>query len=754
MISLHDRLRSELAPQYEVEREIGKGGMGRVFLARDVVLDRPVAIKVLRPDTAGPGAGERLRDEARILARLDHPGIVRVYTAGFAAGSFYYVMDYVEGETLHDRLAHGPLPAHEAMDLTAHLLEALGVAHEHGVVHRDVKPSNVFLVRGRALLTDFGIAKLFGPDQEGRTRLGDQVGSPGHMAPEQVSGEPVTPATDVFTAGMLAYKMLSGRSWSILTAPEDIDWSGVPRRVVPVLRKALENDPQRRWADAQEFGQALDAARQARISPRVRIAAAVAALAVATVLGWVASKESGGIRSMESVAVLPFVNQPPDAGAAYMTQGLADAIATHLARTSSLRVIGRASSVELGQDDLASVGAGLGVGHIVTGTVRREGGRAHVGVQLYVAETGELLWGETFTPDVAVLPSLQGEIAIRIAEELGVVMSDEERARMGRQPTQDLEAYDLYLLGRFNWKRRTPAGFEEAAEYFRQAVERDSTFALAWSGLADTYSTLPIYSDVAELDVYPLAEEAAMRALELDSTLAEAHTSVGQVERVNFDYSDVEARFRRAIELDPNYSTAHQWLCQTLVFTGRAAEGLPNCREAVALDPYSVPVNVTLGTSLYYARRYDEAIEHFGRVIQLDSAFAGGYLFRSQAFLQQSRIDDAIKDLVTAYTFHGLPRDGALAMAEAVAGRAPPETALRVIRMLEGRPDMDRSLLARWSAWFGDSDYAMELLREGYRRRDYRMQSIGVEPMLDGLRDRPEFQEILEQVGVAGVGTQ
>ncbi len=522
MKSLLEQLREALAPQYEIEREIASGGMGTVLLARDTVLDRKVAIKVHKPDLAIPNAAKRLAQEARILARLKHPNVVSVYNAGEIGESFYYIMDYVEGETLAARLERGPLPTEEVLKLGGDLLAALAAAHSHGIVHRDVKPGNIFLVEDRALLGDFGIAK-HGEDSGSRiTEPGHRLGTPGYMSPEQVAGESVTSSADVYAVGMLLYEALTGRRWSVLTQAQEGDWSGVPADVAQRLQDALAWSPDDRPDAGTLRERLLGTSRPEPPKKKKAIvwAAAVAAVGIVLGGGWALGRlapRSVSTVSATSIAVLPFTVRG-SGEFAYLGEGMVDLLSTKLDGAGNLRSADPRAVLSLVAQEGGAlpdpeqgrrIAGGLGAGLYVLGNVVEVQGRLHLDASLYDPDLGA---------DAIAQASAEGDadrifdLVDQLAAELLAGQAQGPHARVTRiaaVTTNSLPALKAYLQGEHEFRA---GNFVPAAEAFQRATEADSTFALAWYRLA-------IVGDW--LFRSELVESSAEQAVRHDSRLSE-----------------------------------------------------------------------------------------------------------------------------------------------------------------------------------------------------------------------------------------
>jgi serine/threonine-protein kinase len=550
-------LQASLADRYLIERELGRGGMATVYLARDLKHRRPVALKVLSPTVAATLGADRFLREIELAARLQHPHILTVFDSGDAQGTLWFTMPYVEGESLRDRLRRArQLPLADALRITTEAARALDFAHQHGVVHRDIKPENLLLTTdGSTLVADFGIARALGETGQ-LTETGIVVGTPTYMSPEQAAGErTIDGRSDIYSLACVLYEMLAGEPphtgpnvqaliakrlsepvRSVRTTRE------VPLGVERTITRALARAPADRFQSAGEFGRALETtgeltggvAPPAGAARRGRRAAALVGLvlAVAAAAFLVARMRapSGGaaVTGPPSTAVLPFDDLNPGSDQEYFSDGLTEELITALSRVEGIRVAARTSSFQFkGQQvDVREVGRRLQVGSVLEGSVRRSGNRVRITAQLVNARDGYQLWASAYDRELADVFAVQEEIAQAIIAALRVRLGVRDSAVLRARPTADPEAHDLYLKGRFAWNRRTAAGMEEAVRYLERAVARDSTFATAWAGLADAYVLVVPYAGAPRETTWPKARAAAMRALALDSTLGEAHTAL------------------------------------------------------------------------------------------------------------------------------------------------------------------------------------------------------------------------------------
>jgi len=805
---LRAQLQSTLVGSYALERELGGGGMSRVFVATETALGRRVVVKVLPPELAGAASAERFRREIQVAARLHHPHVVPVLAAGKADGLLYYTMPLVEGESLRDRLRRtGALPVAEAVRVLRDVADALAYAHARNVVHRDIKPENILLEGGHAAVADFGVAKALAvatmdgagtPRLETLTSVGLAVGTPAYMAPEQALGDPATDhRADLYALGVVAYELLAGSPPFAGRTPQELVGGHVARTPEPVaarrpdlppalaalVMRLLEKQPDDRPQSADEVLRALEglgapkapSVRARTAAPRgiAMLAAAALVLAligfaawartsrakagegtsVASTAGRAAVATSVATSVARSVAVLPFVNVSADRENEYFSDGMTEELINALANVPGLRVAARTSSFAFkGRSvDVREVATKLGVGTVLEGSVRRAGSRLRVTAQLIDAGAGYDLWSESYDREVTDVFAVQENIARAIVGALRVRLGGPDSALVTR-PTRDIAAYDLYLKGRFAWNQRTSAAVPEAVQYFEQAVARDPRFAEAYAGLADVYLLLPTFGGTPPSEAWPKAKAAAERALALDSTLASAHTSLAYGTMLyDWDWPRAEAGFRRAIAAAPNYATAHHWYADYLAGRGRQAESLREMRRAHELDPLSRIIGTELGWVLHIAGRNDEAAAQLHETLRLDPNYAHAHLILGMVYLAQRRADTAVASLRTALDLGGFhPQTvGALVAAYAASGnRGAARRLLADMRDRSAREYVSPFGFAIAYAGLGDTTRAIEALNQAVDERDGLLPENFFDPILDPLRPDPRFARVQERMGL------
>ena len=666
---LRSRLEAALGASYAIERELGGGGMSRVFLAEETALARKVVIKVLPAELAAEVNAERFRREIQLAAKLQHPYIVPVLSTGIADGLPYFTMPFVEGESLRAHLQKaGELPIPETIAIVRDVLEALAYAHDCGVVHRDIKPENVLLARNHAHVADFGVAKALSAStnaQSGLTSLGVALGTPAYMAPEQAVADPSTDhRADLYAVGAMAYEMLTGfqvfsqRSPQAMLAahatetPEPVHRRrpNVPAPLSALVMRLLEKRAADRPQNASEAlallagaatpsgGMAPTAAYEttASVPPRSRkrlwlAAVILVALGVGATQYALRRSASGTSPSAQgaSIAVMPFENMSGDPKNDYLGDGLSEELIGGLSRVKGLQVAARTSSFAFKgkSEDVRSIGAKLGVNSVLGGSVRRAGNKLRVSVQLTNVANGFNLWSETYDREMSDVFAVEDDISKAIVGALSVRLAGTQSAApLVQQTTNDPVAYDLYLKGRYAWQQRG-SHLPEATEFFKQAIARDSNFALAWSGLADNYTTMASWGYVSPEVAAAEAPVYAARSVALAPDLPETHTSLGNSScQLTRDYDRGLAELRRAIALNPSLGVAHYFLSLCLGIAGRPREAITYGNEALRLEPLNGQFTAATGRAYLQLGKPDSALAVLFRGAKLSPNLSSPYV--------------------------------------------------------------------------------------------------------------------------------
>ena len=796
-------LQAALGDAYTIDRELGGGGMSRVFLAREHALGRTVVVKVLLPLLAAGIRAERFAREVRVAAALQHPNVVPLFTAGEAAGLPYYVMPYVRGESLRARLIReGRLPLADALSILRDVARGLAYAHEQGVVHRDVKPENVLLAdpstgsgQAAAVVTDFGIAKAVvaaagdhgAQHTESATDLwtlsmvGSTVGTPAYMAPEQAAGDPrLDHRADLYAWGLLAYELLGGaHPFADRTTPQEVLAAHLGQAPSPLYRSApqlspplaslvmrcLEKDPARRPQSAREILETLAVVatptaqdvrvgwRGARWVPKAVLVGAGLAAVAFLVYGATVRRDNAPPPSPPlSLAVLPFEAVGGDTANAYFGEGIADEIATALSKAGGLRIASPTSVAAFRSThtaDARELGRRLGVTTLLEGRVRRSGGRMRLKVQLTSVADGMALWSDEYEREVKDVFRVQDEIARSIAGALrarlpGVAGPQPDRA-VTSTGTANAEAYDLYLRGNYLLERRG-AGVAKAVAYFERAIAADSTFARAHATLAFALELLPNYAATPPRAVERRTIEAARRALALDSTLAEAYTALGLAHVLALRWPEADEAFQHAVAVDPGFAPGQYFYGAHLVRVGRLADGEEHMRRARFADPLSVPASQLWAYTLSLLGRYDESLAESRRAYELDTSSAGARGFGPLAVLHDGHPEEA---KATARVAVSPPFGGVGVAAYVLAAAGDRERAVAIVRELETRRGEWSVTTGLTYAYLGLGDTARALsAMETAVRLGERPYIPLADPMYDPVRRSLRFAAIVRRLGL------
>ncbi len=771
---------------YEILDPLGAGGMGEVYRARDSRLGRDVAIKVLPEHLAGdPQALERFEREARAIAALSHPNIVALFDVGSDQGISYTVTELLEGENLRAGLARGLMNWRRAVEIGAGIADGLSAAHSKGIIHRDLKPENIFLTTdGRTKVLDFGIARRVtvsgsGSNAPTQTAAGTLLGTVGYMSPEQVRGEPAEAPSDIFSFGCVLYEMVTGRrafthptSAETMTAilkeepPQAADSvKGLPAELNRLIVRTLEKSPQRRLQSARDLAASLrdlaaaDTSRRAAL-PMARLsrrALGLAALALVAVIAgvlltvWLLWREE----PIDSLAVLPFVNAGGDPNMEYLSDGIAENLINGLSRFPGLRVVPRSRAFRYKGRTVDSQKAGeeLNVRAVLTGRVLQRGDLLNIQVELVDVLRDSQLWGSQFDRKLAEIMTVQEEITREVSTRLKLRPSEEAQRGLTRRFTENNEAYQLYLKGRYYWNRRTEQTLQRARDYFQQAIDKDPGYALAWSGLADCYALFAGYMVTPPRESYARAKDAARKALQIDDRLAEPHAALGlSLSLYDWDWPAADQAYRRAIELNPQYATAHHWYAIYWQMIGRAEESIAQVRLAMQLEPLSLIINSELGRSLYLARRYDESIEQLRKTVELDPGFFRARLYLGWAYEVKGRHADAIAEF--QQTLKQSPENpqliASLGHAHAISGRAgEARKSLAELEALSRRRYVAPLDLALVHIGLGDKDRAFEWLDKAVEDHSSWLRMMKLDPKMDSLRNDPRFPALLRRMNLA-----
>jgi serine/threonine protein kinase/tetratricopeptide (TPR) repeat protein len=787
---------------YRILEQLGAGGMGVVYKAHDSRLDRALALKLLPEKMVQqPQALERFRREARAASALNHPGICTIYDVGEEDGRAFIAMEFIDGEALRSHVHGQALPVAEILKFGIQIAEALEAAHAEGIIHRDIKPANIFITKhGNAKVLDFGLAKLVpkgieggdsdsaGEPAESSSIVGIISGTPAYMSPEQVRGDELDARTDIFSLGLVMYEMATGRQAfgggtggavieAVLTRPPISIRSihpEIPSSLEAIIDKALCKDRDQRYqsasdmlTDLQLLKREIESGHTApEESTQPALKSTTGPLSSAGNPGpGTSTQHTGTIRrprvskSIGSLAVLPFENVSRDPENEYLSDGIAGSLINSLATVPKLRVMAQSTVFRYkGREiDPQAVGRELNVRAVVTGRVMQSGGALRIGTELVDVATGSQLWGAQFDRKPGDIFMIQDEISNEISGKLRLQLTRTEKKRLIRRHTEDAEAYRLYLQGRHHWNRWTEEGFYKAIGYFQQAVEKDPSYALAYTGVAESYVLLGWNSYLPPKDAFPKGQAAAMIALRLAPDLGEAHAPLAaSLWLHDWQWPEARTEFQRSLELNPTYPTANHWYAEYTMTMGRQVDAIAKMKNSQELDPLSLIINVAIGWACYMARQYDEAIEQLLRTVELDPNYPVTYWILGLLYRITGRYDLAITAAEKGVDLSGgspLMR-AALAHTYGKSGRTPDaRRVLDDLTELAKRKYVAPHFFAGIHIGLGDNDRAMDYLERSWDERCHWLIYLHIDPSMDGLRSDPRFENLLQRVGLPSAAT-
>ncbi|MFB0565689.1 MAG: protein kinase [Candidatus Aminicenantaceae bacterium] len=770
------------AGRYQINEELGRGGMGVVYKANDTKLKRTVALKFLPPELIHiPDVKERFMREAQAAAALDHPNICTVYEFDEAEEKTFISMAYVEGQSLKKKIESGPLKLDEALKIATQIAEGLQEAHKKGVVHRDIKSANIMVTeKGQAKIMDFGLARATGRTLV--TKEGMTMGTIAYMSPEQARGEEVDFRTDIWSLGVVLYEIFGGQLpfkgehdqavvYSILNEkPKPVTdlQPEIPKALEQIVGRALEKNPDKRYQQIEELLDDLRSISEGIVPEGVRVRLRKAkllrrkkAILYAGIAGFLIimtvialSLFTGRGDAIDSIAVLPLDNLSGDPEQEYFTEGMHEALITELSKIRALKVISRPSMMRYKDSDkpLPEIARELNVEGIVAGSALKEGGKVRITIQLIEAETEQNLWVENYERDYRDILMLHGEVALDIAQEIRIAVTPAEQTRLASAHAVDSEAYELYLKGRYYWNRFSPEWVNKALDYYNQAIEKDPNYALAYTSKAETYVMLSTgFSILTSKDAMPKVREAALKALELDPTLAEAHVSLGLVATCyDWDRKAAKKHFQKALELNPNSVSAHQWIEYYLTFLeGEYEEGIAHLELVQELDPLNPFVKTRFGYMHYYLRDFDRAIELFKENVDFDPNNPLGHNGLTEAYSKKGMYDKAIAEAekVLELEMRSVSAIATLGFHYGLAGKK--DKALELLSELEARSNKGY-VSPFWVAviymGLGEMDKAFEWLEKAYEERDGKLIYISVPAPFDALSDDPRYKQLLKKM--------
>jgi serine/threonine protein kinase/tetratricopeptide (TPR) repeat protein len=784
-------LSGQVIGHYEIRARLGVGGMGEVYEAYDRRLKRLVAIKLVAGGDARAQA--RLWREAEHASGLNHPNICVIYEIGEAESLAYIVMERVEGRPLSDVIPDDGFPTETALGYTLEIASALAHAHAHGIVHRDLKSANVMVTpEGRMKVLDFGLARRLGdgplgagPETSSWTIPGTIAGTLSYMAPEVLRGERADARSDVWALGVVLHEMLTGERPFAGQTPFELSsviLNGAPRALparapaslLAVVRRCLQKDPAARYPTAIELQAALEAARSGTQSIRDRMAATLptwsgrswrlpaVAITALLLLGAVSIQPvwkrlmrlsgSGGIRSL---VVLPLANVSGDPAQDYLSDGLTEALIADLGTISTLRVTSRTTAMSYRgtKKALPQIARELGVDAVVEGSVAREGNRLRITAELIEASSDRHLWAQTYEASLRDVLVIQRGAVREIAGELRAQLTPRDQARLTLVRTVDAEVYESYLKGRYYWNKRTEESLRTAIEHFDAAVRGDPTYAPAHAALADSYNQLGtvMLGSAPPSMMRPRAAEAAIRALQIDPELAEAHATLGYIKHYDWQWAEAERELRRALELNPSYSLAHIWYANFLVCRKRLDAAVAEVRKAEELDPLSMVVLTNVGWTLDLTGRLPEAVEEYRKALELDTNYVQAHWRLGDAYARLGRYDDAAREVerAVALTRRSPSSLARLAHVYARSGRRMESKALLdELLVLSARQYVSPQGISLVYLMLGDDRRGFEWLEKAYAERSNGIAYLAIDPDLVSWHGDPRFRDLLRRVGL------
>lgn len=735
---------------YKILEELGGGGMGVVYKAEDIKLKRNVVLKFLPHDlTRDRTAKQRFIQEAQAASSLDHPSICNIHGIDETKdGQLFICMACYEGETLKKIIDGGPLGIDRIIDIALQVAHGLAKAHSQEIVHRDIKPANIFITEeGHAKILDFGLAKLVG--KSSLTKTGTATGTVAYMSPEQASGEEVTYQTDIWSLGAVLYEMISGNqpfpgdSWEAVVyailhkKPQKIRLTrpDTPEALRIVVKRMLQKNPQRRYKSVDTLIKDLEAVKHKT------------ALATAPI--------TDEERPSASIAVMPFLDMSPGKDQEYFCDGMAEELINSLTHIKDLRVVARTSAFSFkGKNlDIRDIGRKLNVDTVLEGSVRKAGDRIRITTQLIDVFEGYHMWSEKYDLVMDNVFAVQDEITLSIVDKLRVKLLGKEKEAILKRYTENLEAYNFYLKGRFFTDKMTADGLRKAIDYFEQAIEQDSQYALAYTGLADSYGLLGSYDYMHPKEALAKARMAASKALEIDTELAEAHTSRGFVRLFyDWDWQAAEQDFKRAIDLNPNYTPAHSWYSFYFAAMGRLDKAIREDKRALELDPLSITANVILGTFLLRANQLEQARTAFSKALEMDPNLVKTHTVFGQTFILESKYDEGLTEHEKAVDLSKRHPWNLAGLGWAYARAGKKKEARKLIAELDKRRKKEYIrpyYFAKIYAGMDEKDQAFQWLDKAFEEHDMSLVHILSDETMTKLRSDARFSILVKKMGLS-----
>jgi serine/threonine protein kinase/Tfp pilus assembly protein PilF len=770
--------------------------MGNVYRALDKKLDEEVALKLINRDIASDERTlERFSNELKIARKISHKYIGRMYELMEDENTHFITMEYVPGEDLKSFIRRsGQMAVGTTLRIASQVCEGLAEAHKLGVVHRDLKPSNIMIDKqGNAKVMDFGIARS--QKAKGLTAAGVIIGTPEYMSPEQAEAKETDHRSDIYSLGIVLYEMLTGQlpfegdtplsiamkhKGEIPKDPKELN-PQIPDDLSHLILKCLEKEKEDRFQSAEEVIAEIDSLErdipkaQRKIPQRKPLSSKeitvsfslkklfvpgllLAALIIAAIIFWplLPQKEAPSVEAgIPSIAVLPFDDLSQEKDQEAFCHGFADTLINAFSQIQGLRTLAKTSSFFFKgrEQDLAEIGEKLDVATVLMGSIQKAENKIRVSAQLIKVADESVLWSDQFIREMDDIFLIQDDISVEIVRELkGTILGEEEKMLVKRY-TENAEAYNLYLQGRFFWEKRTEEGFNKAVDYFQQAIELDPNYALAYVGLAYTYGTFAGYGFLPVDEANSRIRTLLDKALAIDDEIGEAHTLLAQMTYVyGLDWKGAEKEFKLAIQLNPNAMYAHMWYGIYLGKIGQMDKAFIELARAYELDPLNIVVNYGMGAGNAWARRYDEAKKAFEKTLSMDQNFVPAYVGLATVYFLQSRYQKALQELDKAWGLSKGSNPNLVSlrgMIHAKSGnRIEAEKALEELFDLSQQRHVSSHLFASLYMALGQKDQAFDWLEKAYRERSEELTSLGVDPLWDDLRPDPRFSALLKKIGL------
>lgn len=789
---------STFAGRYRIIEELGKGGMGKVYKVQDTKINEKIALKLIKPEIAmDKKTIERFSNELKFARKIRHKNICQMFDLGEERGAHFITMEFVEGQDLKKLIRQtGQLAIGTTISISEQVCDGLIEAHKSGVVHRDLKPSNIMIdTDGNARIMDFGIARSV--EGKGITGAGVMIGTPEYMSPEQVEGKEVDQRSDVYSLGVILYEMVTGQvpfegdtpftigvkhKNEIPRNPKELN-ANLSDNLSALIMRCLEKEKGERYQNAAEVRSELINIKQGmptteKIAPAKKSITAkettvtfglkkllVPALVVVAIVviglilwkPWAPKEPLPPYAEKPSIAVLPFKDLSPQMDQQHLCSGIPSDLVQRLTQVENLWIPAWASSSSFNVEDMdiKEMGKKLNVDKVLTGTLQKADNKLRITVELINIDNNDLIWTERYERDEGGIFELQDDITQAIIDNLKVKLLGEEKAGLSRRYTENVQAYNLYLLGRHFWNKRTGSDMLRSIEYFEKAIEIDPEYALAFAGIADAYIAMAGWLFLPTRQAFPKAREQAQKALEIDDTLAEAYCSLATIKKeFEYDWAGAEEYYRKALELDPRYATGHQWYAEFLVTMDRFDEAFVEYQIAQKLDPLSPVIYVAEASAHYYAERYDKCIELCQKALEIDPDFMGAYLFSGNAYAQKQNYDEYFSRTIKGLTLGDAdPNEIEIwnKIYDVYKASAMEEAARFAINLFESVSEHE-NIPPYWFvipyAFLEEKEQLIGVLEKCYEERTWPIHLLKVIPILDFVREEPPFKALLKKVGL------